>query len=311
MIVDGKYAYREELPFWVNYSISCIDCLELDPAYCAVHDSIPEIGLDRTHRFLMAMSLFYNMGTACFITDRTTQDNFWDFCISEYPKLKRGTERRHFRGEQGLRCLRYLKENFKGPTHFIEHNHAPTYQGMLDKFAKVPAYGPYHTWKWWDFYDRILSMPVKPDESCWEAMPQEPVSGLKNVAEEMGMDTSDHVPIAKYAVKTLQDLGMMSPPDNARPVHIAEVETDMCMLNHHLKGSDWVGLDLRSNFEELSAIDGFTAGVMVKHFPSLVPRDFFVPPQNVVDRLVKAYPKYRPYKAEPEVQTNNLLAFMV
>jgi hypothetical protein len=309
MIVDGKYVYQEGLPFWANYSIAAVECLELDPVYCAVRASIPEIGLDRTHRFLMAMSLFYNMGTACYIADNTTQETFWDFCIDNYKTLKRGTERRYFHGEQGMRCLNYVKQHYKGPTDFIESNHAPTYKGILANFAKIPAYGNYHTWKFWDFYDRILGMRVEADESCWKAIPSEPLDGLEKVALEMGMPTDNLIEVGKYCVKFLQDLKLMSPPDNDRLVHIAEVETDMCMISHHLRGSDWVGLDLISNHTELTAIDSPTAKVMAKNFPELVGRDFFVPPPDVVAKVLTLFPKYKPYKAEPENTTTNLLAF--
>ena len=269
---------------------------------------MPEIGEGKTHRFLMAMSLFYDMGVACHIADNTTQDDFWDFCLSIYPTARRGTERRHFRGEQGLKCIRYLKEHFKGPTHFVEHNHAESYSGVIEKFKKVPAYGEYHTWKWWDFYDRILGMPVAVDEMSWEAMPKEPVSGLRDVAREMGLDATDHKGIARYAVSTLQDLGLMSPPDNDRLVHIAEIETAMCMFHHFLNGSDWVGLDLKSKYRDLSAIDSPTARIMTNNLPEMISRDFFVIPPEVLVRIKDVHPKYKPPKAE--TASHNLLEFI-
>jgi hypothetical protein len=282
----NQYEYERKLPFWVNFSLATMNTDELDPVYVAARNAIPILGREHVCRFLMGMSLYYDMGVACDLADRSTEDTFWDLCFEVYPTAKRGTERRYFRGDAGLTCLQYMRDNFAGPEDFFKKTYRPTYSELLKVFKDIPGYGEYHTWKIWDFYDRILGMPVASDESAFKAMPKEPVKGLKLVAAEMNWDDDlDPKIIAQYCVNTLQSMNCLASPAKDRLVHIAEVETNMCGLSHFYKGTDWVGADIQEKRKQLSGIEGHTASVMLQNLPPEVPRDYFNPPIDILQHL--------------------------
>lgn len=302
-----KFNYDPDLPFWLNHAKATIISDDLDPVYVGVQKAQAELGEKKTHRFLAAMVLYYHIGLACQITDNSTDENFWDVMFENYEGTKRGTERRYFRGEQGLRSLNYLKATYKTPTDFLMGLYRPKYSQLMKAFEPVPAFGPYFVWKIQDFYDRILGMPVAPD-TCIEHLPGEPLKGMELVRKEMGHDDYTVKEMFDYMEAAIHLEGAIpAPPLKDRPVDIREIETCMCMLKHYYNGSDYVGKDLLDKYESLTGW-GETASVIQSHIPKPVSRDFFSPPDDVVARLgIKLSKEGIPPPAET---TMNLLSFM-
>jgi hypothetical protein len=287
---------------------------DLDPVYVGVQRSIKELGEKRTHRFLAAMVLYYHIGLACQIADTSTDETFWDVMFQNYEGTKRGTERRYFRGEQGLRCLNYLKATYKTPTDFLTSVYRSKYSELMKAFDPVPAFGPYFVWKVQDFFDRILGMSVEPD-TCVIHLPGEPLKGMELVRSEMislGREefksfTTEQM--FSYMQAELNEIGLMAPPLMDRLIDIREVETAMCMLKHYHNGSDYVGKDLLDKFESLNGY-GETAEIIQSNIPKPVPRDFFSPPAEVVAKLgIKLSKAGLEEPAKNLNNTTNLLAF--
>ena len=172
--------YDKNLPRWLNYTKSFVETNDLDPVYVGVNSAMRSgvLSKEQAHNFLLVMSTFYSIGEACRVVALDIEGkDIWDYLIDNYATLKRGRGRRHFRGQQGTTCLSYLKANYGSPSDFVEHHHKPTYEAICKSFVKVPNFGPYHVWKWLDFFERILEMPVQVDlHHALSVLPSEPLS---------------------------------------------------------------------------------------------------------------------------------------
>lgn len=289
------FEYDKNKPFWLNHAIATITTDDLDPVYVGLFKSRGELGESIVHRFLAAMSVFYHIGFCCEIAAKTTDENFWDYLLANFEGTKRGTERRYFRGEQGLNCLKYLKNNFKTPTDFVLGLYRRKYSGLMDSFKEVPAFGPYFIWKMQDFYDRILGMEVEPD-TCIKHLPAEPIKGMKLVQSEMGLESYTTAQMFEYMESNLNHIA--APPNPSRMIDIREIETCMCMLKHYYNGSDYVGKDLKDKQDCLVGY-GEVADVILKNMPVAIPRSYFTVPNEILLKL----------NIKQELQKTNILNF--
>lgn len=285
-----KFEYDQSRPFWFNHAKAIIQINDLDPVYEAAHKSIPHLGVEKMNRFLVGMSLFYHIGHAAKLADMSTEDDFWKCLQDNYHGTPRGTERRYFRGAQGKVCLDYLQKHFSGPSDFIHRMYRPNYKDMVKAFQPVPAFGEYHIWKWLDFYERILGMPIDA-EGCFQFVPKEPQKGAMIVAQQLGIkwEGDDKEMLARVMtlmINELRDDGVMAPPMRDRLIGISEVETSLCMHAHYVNGSDYVGKDLLDKHTALSNYGGM-AVELKKNLPPLVDRGFFRVPKAVEESVMK------------------------
>lgn len=275
--------YDTTIPRWLNYSKAFIDINDLDPVYVAVHGAYEnkELDFDQACNFLTMMSTFYSIGESCTLVHLNIPSNqVWDYMLENYTTLKRGTERRYFRGEQGLRCLNYLKEHYKTPQEFVMDNYRPTYVEVCEQFARIPAFGPYHIWKWLDFYDRILGLPVQVEfNHAMKVIPAEPIKGAKKVSMEVWGEDRGLIPTVEHMFKVMRDRGMTAPPMHDRLVDVQEIETCLCMINHMYAGQhiDYVGKDLLDKYESVKAV-GVAGEFLLKYLPKPVPKNYMVDP---------------------------------
>lgn len=286
-----QFQYKAEAPLWENLFTAYVQTRDLDVTYTPLNACVRELGREVMNRYLTGMALYYHMGVASELAEKTTEGDFWQAAKNMYSTAPRGKARRYFRGQDGITCLDYLSKTFKGPTEFIEAMYRPGYNDMVKAFEAVPAFGPYFTWKMLDFYDRVLGMPVD-TSGCYAHVPNEPIKGAMTIARDMGWDVPEEKSkqrpvlyrVLDLCLERLQSNGLMAPPFDDRLVGIQEVETALCGLSHYLKGSDYVGLDVDKLHDQLGEFKGHITGVMLKHSPPRVNRDFFAPPEEVVKR---------------------------
>lgn len=276
-----KIQYDPSLPRWLNYARSFVLTNDLDPVYVGVNSAIKAkaISLEEAHNFLAVMSTFYSISEACKVVTLGVDGNkVWNYCLDNYSTMKRGTERRHFRGEQGLRCLNYLKANYESPTDFVQKHHKPTYAEVFKNFEKVPNFGPYHVWKWLDFFDRILGLPVAVDlDFALSVMPSEPVHGAKLVSMEVFGEDRPLKEVISYMLKECHGENIMAPPNHDRLVGVQEIETMLCMIKHCYNGTDHLGKDVRDKYESVKSL-GADGAWLLPHMPKPIPRVDFLDP---------------------------------
>lgn len=262
--------YDKNIPRWLNYTKSFIETNDLDPVYVGVNSAIRSgvLTKEQAHNFLLVMSTFYSIGEACkVVTLGIEGKDIWAYLIDNYATLKRGTGRRHFRGEQGLRCLSYLKANYGTPSDFVEHHHRPTYKGICEGFDKVPNFGPYHVWKWLDFFDRILELPVQVDlDHALSVLPSEPAAGAELVSKEMFGEILSTDVIVKYMLEECHRLNLRAPPNHDRLINVQEIETALCGIKHCYHGTDFLGKDVTDKYESIKSL-GKDGAWLLPHMP--------------------------------------------
>ncbi|AXF41378.1 hypothetical protein SHAb15599_00007 [Acinetobacter phage SH-Ab 15599] len=264
--------YDLTLPRWLNYCKAMVEVKDVDPVYDGLTGAKEEIGHEQLCNFLVSFSLFYSMEESCkIVSNKIPTVLMWDFMIEHYKYMKRGKARRYFRGQAGLDCLHYLKTHFVSPVQFVELMYAPDYKGIMRNFEPVPAFGGYHTWKWLDFYERVLGKPVELDyELGAKVLPSEPTKGARLVHLEM----CPHKPfdlesILRYMVNECRELGLKAPPYDGRLVGIQEIETMLCGIVHMYKGKhvDYIGKDVAEKYLDVERIGEADNDWLLKHMP--------------------------------------------
>lgn len=271
--------YQPLLPRWLNYCHAMVTTLDLDPVYSGMRGAFlsQEITRDQFDNFMVSFALLYSLEESCKIVEMNLPTNeLWKYLIDNYETLKRGRARRFFREKKGMNCLNYLVEHFETSTQFIEEMYDPCYEKMAEKFAKVPSFGPYFTWKWLDLYDRVYGMECKITlDYAVQNLPGAPIKGAKLVSSELWPeDEFDLKRVLQHMIQECQRVGLMAPPSLDRLVDIQEIETCLCGIVHMYKGThvDKIGKDLRSKYEEVYKV-GKTAGWLLKHMPRPLPHD--------------------------------------
>ena len=87
---------------WTKFGKLLFKLEDADPGYLLLARA--NINEDQKKRFMTAWCAFYNPGIAAAASEYTGR-KFYDYLRSVYPTAKRASERRHFRGQAGLKAL--------------------------------------------------------------------------------------------------------------------------------------------------------------------------------------------------------------
>ena len=222
-------------------------------------------------RYIMAFLLYYDAGQAADLADGLTDENFWDRLIElegeGFQKLKRGTERRHFRGAAALKALQnfknrpinqpwsLLKHMYYGDIVSYEPQDDPTYTELYKRMTNAYSgtqFGPYFIWKLYDIFNVCLDMPITLSlDEALKYMPEEP---RKAAIAIFGDFQRGLIKVADY-------VNQFDHPVRPGRCEYAEAETVLCMLKGafltrtHTIGDDIyekrVQLELHSELREL------------------------------------------------------------
>ncbi len=263
------FPYDEALEPWENYWVAISTTRDIDPTYEGLYRAAPDLGEKRLKRVLLSMLMFYNSGFACQCAE---VKDFWRFVEDNYERAPRGTERRHFRGDNGRKTIQQLKERFPTPEDALDALYAPDYLRMREKWKTVNAFGDYFVWKVFDYYDRILGMPVNFD-SVLPFIPQEPIKGAQVLSSQL------EIPYSMERVMEVLDeaagrLSLTPPGVQSRRASVPEAETFLCMYQHSVHKRDYVGKDILSHHQALAG-KGELAEVVKGHMPPLLPANYF------------------------------------
>lgn len=233
---------------------------DLDPIYNAL------VGLktmdvyteDQIDRWMIAYWCFYHAGVASFMSEYEGEE-YWDWMLvaakneTECPgggRWPRGGERRHFRGDNALKSLAYMKKRWKHrPEDMVNYiidqpGGAPlTFKAVSNRVQEHVGFGPWIGFKVADMVDRVLGHPVS-FEAAEVFMFKDPEKAAMMLWEEReghkylegAKPKRDKVltAITDYLMKEFNDLP--APPLQDRAVNIQEVETVLCKWKSHMNG---------------------------------------------------------------------------
>ncbi len=233
---------------WQKFAEVTILTNDLDPSYEFLYKARSLKGEEWSERFIVHYLCFYDLGGAVACADKTTADTFWPYMFEGYSSFPRGTERRHTRGDGGLRFLQNL--SLHGSPHSIWTTMwAPTYTELVkvfkDKFAGC-GFGPYFIWKVLDFQERVWGRPIS--LSLAEAVKHCPDEPRKCAAILW-----PHLPFVEALEKVTYYIHRMpAPPSFNRPCSYQEAETVLCMLKgYFITKTHTIGDDIDSKYLQL------------------------------------------------------------
>lgn len=213
---------------------------DLDPVYCLFTDN--SLSLNRQNRLLLAYFMFYDIGTASEISSHTDAA-FWHEATSKFKFWRRGAERRHFRGEAGLRAVYELSERFPNPDAAVEYLLAGgTFESVMSRIQEWRGFGGWIAWKAGDILERT-GYPIASAKAI-PPMYEEPRKGAKLYAPDAPFEETVEKLNAYF--KRLE-----APPRYDRPCGVQEVETVLCKWKSHMNGHYPLGKDTRELGESI------------------------------------------------------------
>ena len=221
-----------------------IDSMDLDPVYVLLWDA--ELPPTRLRRWLIAYWAFYDMGTASWIADPSTGKNYWKKFMEaastkEHP---RGTERRHFRGQNGIKSVQYLQA--QGVDQLLDPlSQETTCAGVMRKVKEWVGFGPWIAFKVADMLERLDIAPIEftiKDVYLFDS----PYQAAIRLREMLREDVSDD-DLPSWAVSyVLEGLGRMdAPPQQERVINAQEAETVLCKWGSYKTGKYKLGEDIK------------------------------------------------------------------
>jgi Alpha-glutamyl/putrescinyl thymine pyrophosphorylase clade 2 len=250
-----------------------VDTGDIDPTYYAFRGIRQDLGEKDVKKMLVSMLMFYDIGVSCQLTE-VPDDAYWCKVEKIYPDCRRGSERRHFRGENGKKSIASIKP-FGSPDKFWDAMYAKDYLTIRENFANISGFGDYFIWKYADYCDRVFDMPVDMSGAI-KFLPGEPRDGSKIIANEMGLkDENNFEATIDYCLSEARGIGLKAPPAFERPIGLLEIETAYCMYKHAVTGNDYVGNDILNKHLVLSKVDSKLAKTLIKYLPPILHRYYF------------------------------------
>lgn len=242
----------------VTFARELIDTGDLDPIYMMLEDSRRAGVLDDAdiHVACFVYWLFYDLGTVARALDaQRAGQSVLDFLRANVAgtELRRGAERRHFRGERAAKALDWFANVGLEPA-IIDVLEATTFKGIRDAVLKWPQFGPWIAFKAADMTERLLARePIGDcDLSLWY---DEPVNGAAMIDEALMTDprngyaeryrTGDRLlSVCRFLLDDPRLKQAFAPGRFPRYIRLQEVETICCKYKAHVNGHYPVGHDV-------------------------------------------------------------------
>jgi hypothetical protein len=161
---------------WQKFAQITVETNDLDPMYQMMRGARGLYGDEWVMRYCMHMLMFYHAGEA---VQAAEEEWTWGRYEYEFDNLKRGTERRHFRGVQGRTALARLREAAESPMLAFLTMWAPCYTQLRALFSRGHftgcGFGDYFAWKVLDLQTRVFDRQVTLTvEEAAQHLPTEP-----------------------------------------------------------------------------------------------------------------------------------------
>lgn len=213
---------------------------ELDPMYDMMYRINPH---EKKMRFVTHFFLFYDAGEAALCMNDPRP--FWSYVMAGYSTFKRGTERRHFRGDNGLKAISILSL-YNDLDEMWDSMYGSNLYTIAQKAQPGTQIGPYFQWKMMDIYDRVFDDRVflSLDEAV-KYLPDEPRKCAKAIWPDMSLRW-----VLQEVASWIDDIP--APGPHNRNCGYSEAETILCAINGFRKGSYKFGQDLERRHRELA-----------------------------------------------------------
>lgn len=263
----------------IDFGQQLVETGDLDPVYIMLN--IGNLSPEVTARWCLAYWMFYHTGVASRIAEHSGPYFWGQVRAALAEKWPRGTERRHFRGQNAEKSVNYLQQRFPEPEDACASLAGlKTWEELEDAAPLVDAvpfghvsmraqqwvgFGPWIAFKIADMIDVCVGIPVAfpRDSSVWY---DEPIKG----GVFAWLDKQRHgVPYNEYydgltRAQARERVDEMIPylmqsfattvgPDN-RGVGVQELETILCKFKSYVNGHYPIGKDTR---EILHALNGW------------------------------------------------------
>ncbi len=250
---------------YITFANHLFETEDLDPVYVGLHKL--NLPTDRLYEWLLSYWCFYHAGVSCLILDTIKDDGYYWSQMNLWAGMKaapRGIERRHFRGEQAVKAIEYLRDRYETATDAVEDllvDGTEFYQ-IAARVQRWPLFGPWIAFKVADMLERCTNVHVNFSD-CELGIYKEPVAGAKLIADiEQSQDDLKGI-IGKLLIVYSQNL---APPRYDRPVNIQEIETILCKFKSHYNGHYPLGKDTAELADML-----YGWGSLAKSMKTLIP----------------------------------------
>lgn len=226
---------------WIKFGQFLFTCREADPGYYVINylreAGIPEAQLQR---FAVAWCAFYNLGIAAQASERRGAA-FYDLLVGLYPTAKRASERRHFRGEAGLKALEQWRTRWPKPEGLALHIMAADMGAIRTGCDDVAQMGDYFKWKWGDLTEVLTQRPVN-FRGYENKSPKVPQQGAALIAAEAGKEEWDTEKVYLSITQKMRQLDVQSPYADWRDFDVQDAETICCVYKQYRTGGYIPGL---------------------------------------------------------------------
>ena len=244
---------------------------DLDPVYTMLYRA--NLSTELLHRFLLGYWCFYHVGVAAQLVE-CKAEQFFERAIALVQNGKgtpRGVERRHFRGEDGLKSLNYFYTTYRDPNQalsdLIQNCAGKNVSDVLEFVKRWPEFGPWIGFKIADMLERVAGVPIT-FRSETLTLYKAPTDGAKVWCANEGLDFEQLGIPGVVALLEEKFEGYKAPPRYDRPVDVQECETILCKWHSHLNGHYPVGKDSREIHHHLNGW-GSLAESLQKYVPEI------------------------------------------
>lgn len=221
---------------WRAFADTLFNLEDADPGYMLLNRAV--LPHAQKLRYVLAWCTFYNPGVAA-VASQYQGAQFYEYLRSMYPTAKRASERRHFRGQAGLKALAQWQDLYPKPEKMIEACYDPFYTGVRRNMQHMAQMGDYFFWKLADIWDTVFGEPVDFTD-CEKYMPKVPKQGAELVHNQEWPDRVWHEWPSVSLIRTMayitKHIGHMEHPTNARRLKLQEAETVCCVFKQHMHG---------------------------------------------------------------------------
>lgn len=231
---------------WRKFANQMFKLEDADPGYMLLRRA--ELPLAQKLRYVLAWCTFYNPGLAARASDFQGA-KFYEFLRYVYPHAKRASERRHFRGQAGLKALAQWQSLYPKPEAMIEACFASSYLQVRKNMSHMAQMGDYFYWKLADIQDTVMGEPVD-FAGCEKYMPKVPKQGADMIGD---MENTFELE-AIMAIVTKHIEKMAYPVKEGRTLALQEAETVCCVFKQHVVGDYKFGFRSAKAYKRLKGM---------------------------------------------------------
>lgn len=231
---------------WRKFANQLFKLEDADPGYMLLRRA--ELPLAQKLRYVLAWCTFYNPGLAARASDFQGA-KFYEFLRYVYPHAKRASERRHFRGQAGLKAMAQWQNMYPKPEAMIEACFASSYMQVRKNMTHMAQMGDYFYWKMADIQDTVMGKPVD-FTGCEKYMPKVPKQGADMIGDMENLFTLEVI----MGVVTAHVSKLAYPVKEGRKLALQEAETVCCVFKQHVVGDYKFGFRSAKAYKRLESM---------------------------------------------------------